>query len=184
MQSKSPGGETSSGEQAPSMTHGQAIAMLVAVIVGVSIYVVPLGMVGIKDVWCGFLFLLYWSKVEHMDNKRIIPTLLGGLFGLGMAYMFATLPTALGPALGWSIATGVVIVVVYCLLMGWLSTFINTPAMLFLTVGAAPEMLHHADFSGAVIALVVGVAFFAGVANLGMYFVSRRAANRTQSAQA
>lgn len=173
MQSKSSRDGPSSGKQATRMTHGQAIALIMAITVGVCIYIIPLGLFGIKEFWCGILFLLYWSNFEHMDNKRFIPSLVGALVGLGMAYLFATLPALLGPAMGWGIALGVVVVAVYLLLMGWLSLFVNMATMLFLTVAGTPEMLGNADFPGAAIALVVGAAYFTAVTNLGMYVVSR-----------
>lgn len=160
-------------EQSGGVTHIQTVALLVAITIGVSIFIVPMAWLGIEDFWCGFLFLLYWSGVEHMDNKRIVPVCVGGLVGLGIAAMFAILPDVLGPAWGWSIALVVVVAAVYCLIQGWLGTFINTATMLFLTVGGAPEMLHYATFYEGAIALVVAAVYFSAVANLAMYLINR-----------
>lgn len=88
--------EAASTDGTASVAHGQTIALLIAITVGVTIFIIPLAMAGIKDFWCGILFLLYWPSFEHMDNQRIAPSLVGVLVGLGFAYLFATLPTLLG----------------------------------------------------------------------------------------
>jgi hypothetical protein len=101
----------------------------------------------------------YWTSFEHRSYKRFPASLIGALVGLGMAYMFVALPPVIGLAAVGGVTLAVIVVAVYCLLMSWLPLFVNMSAMLFLTVAGAPPVLHHADFPGAFLALIIG-AFF------------------------
>lgn len=158
----------------PRPTHLQAIGLIIAIIVVFGIYIGVLVHFGIFEFWSGILFFLYWSSFEHMDFDRFLTVLAGALAGLAMAYMFVALPQLLGMAVGGGLALAVVVIAVYCLLMGWLPFFINTTAMLFLTVGGIPSVQHHADFASAFIALAAGAAFFWGLVKGVMLVLNKR----------
>lgn len=162
----------------PSATHGQATALLLAIIVAVTVFIALLVPFGIYDFWGGILFLFYWSSIEQMKFERIPASLAGALVGLGIAYMFMALPQAMAPLAGAGIALLVIVLAVYCLIMGWLAFFINKSTMLFLTVAGIPEIQHHASFGGAAIALVVGAVFFCGLIKAGMHLTARRGQRR------
>jgi hypothetical protein len=66
-----------------------------------------------------------------------------------------------------------ILVMMYCAVMGWLSVAINTTCWAFLTIGTIPLIQAQVDFPGSFAALALGVAYFAWLAQL---FMQRAAA--------
>src|SRR5262249_38395668 len=123
-------------------------------------------MLGIKEFWSGFLFLTYWAGIEQMNFKKLPGCIVGALSGLLLAYLLFVLPTWLGAG-GIPVFLGLIVIVVYCQIMGWLAVAINMTTMLFLTVGTIPSVQAGVDFAGALAALILGVCYFAGLVWVG-----------------
>lgn len=142
----------------PELSPAKGLLVLSAIIVLVALFLWLSHTVGVVQVWAGFLFILYWAGLEHVQMERLLPSVVGSLSGLGLAYGMNVLPEQLGNT-GWAIFLGAVLVAVYCQVMGWLPVVVNMAMMLFLTVGTVLAVQQHADLSNAFAALVLGIVF-------------------------
>lgn len=149
-------------QSASAMTPAKGLLVLLGVVVVVGGFIGLNAALGIKEFWGGFLFLLYWTGIEHGKFEKLPGLIVGSLFGLGLAYLLLALPLWLGEP-GGLVFLGLILVVVYCQIMGWLSLAVNMAAMLFLTVGTIPAVQGGADFAGALAALLLGIVYFGGL---------------------
>ena len=146
----------------PAMSPAKGLLVLIGVVVVVGGFIALCAALGIKEFWGGFLFLLYWSGIEHMKFERLPHCISGALLGLLLSYLLFALPIWLGE-IGGVVFLGLILVVVYCQIMGWFSVAVNMTAMLFLTVGTIPAVQTGADFAGVLAALVLGILYFVGL---------------------
>ena len=149
-------------QSAPAMSPAKGLLVLLGVVVVVGGFIGLNAALGIKEFWGGFLFLLYWTGVEHGKFEKLPGLIVGALFGLGLAYLLLALPLWLGDV-GGLVFLGLILAVVYCQIMGWLSLAVNMVAMLFLTVGTIPAVQSSTDFAGVLVALLLGIVFFGGL---------------------
>jgi hypothetical protein len=154
---------------APAMSPAKGLLILGGVVVVVGGFIGLNTALGIKEFWGGFLFLLWWTGVEHMKFEKLPSCIIGALVGLALSYLLHALPQWIGP-LGGLVFLGLILVVVYCQIMGWLAIAINMIAMLFLTVGTIPAVQAGADFAGVLAALILGVIYFVGLLKLSTLF--------------
>lgn len=141
------------------ITPAKGLLSLVNIIVLVAAFVALNTWIGIADFWAGFLFVLYWSGVEHLKIEKLPACIIGGAIGLLVSYAMQTMPHALGP-LGVLIPLGIIIVMVYCQVMGWAPIAVNTATMLFLTVATMPALQMHGNFGSVFSGFGIGVVFF------------------------
>ncbi len=146
-------------EDTEALSPGKALLMLGAIIVFVGLFIALNYWAGIADFWAGFLFILYWSTVEQMNEQRLPHCIVGAVVGLLAAYALQTLPQILGPY-GLLIPMAAILVMIYCQLMGWLAVAVNTATMLFLTVATIPMLQSNGDFVSIFSGLGMGVVFF------------------------
>ncbi len=156
----------------PALTPGKGLLALLAVVVLVAAFVWMNHALGVSQVWAGFLFILYWAGLEHVQMERLVPSSVGALAGLGIAYALHVLPPQLG-ATGWAIVVGLILVAIYCQIMGWLPIVVNMATMLFLTVGCVPAVQQHADLVNAFAALVSGIVFMVVLVVGGKWVAAR-----------
>lgn len=154
------------GPAAATVTPVKAFLMLVGLVVVMGAFLFLNHMLGITETWAAFLFLLYWGGIEQLKIEKLPACFVGAVLGILLALSLRQLPLWLGNA-GAGVFLGVLLVVVYCQLMGWLMLAVNMATMIFLTVGTLPPMQASADFPGALIALAVATVFFAGLAGVG-----------------
>lgn len=133
------------------------IALVVALYLGLAM------VLGLKEFWAGFLFLFFWAGIEQMRFERINAAVMGASMGLLTALALNQLPILLGITAGLGLALGLVVILVYCQVMGWISLLVNNATMLFLTVATIPHLQTHGSFDEMFAALYVGVAFFGGL---------------------
>jgi hypothetical protein len=159
---------------AAAMTPAKGLLVLAGVVVVVGAFIGLNHVLGIKEFWAGFLFLLYWTGFEHMKFDKLPSCIVGALFGLLLAYLLFALPGWMGPT-GGLVFLGLILVVIYCQIMGWLTLAINMCAMLFLTVGTIPVVQAGVNFANAFIALGLGIVFFGGLFWIGNLLKQRKA---------
>lgn len=150
---------TSSGQTAAAMTPLKGLLMLGNIILFVAAFVALNYWIGIADFWAGFLFVLYWSSVEHLQEERLPHSIVGAVTGLLVSFAMQTLPHTLGTA-GILIPLAAILGMIYCQVMGWLPMVVNTATMLFLTVATMPLLQTHGNFVSIFSGLGMGVAFF------------------------
>ena len=142
----------------PALSPAKGLLVLLAIIVLVVAFLALSHAAGVTEVWAGFLFVLYWAAIEHVQMEKLVPSIVGSVAGLGIAYAMHAVPPLMGGA-GWAIVLGVVVVAVYCQVMGWAPTLVNVAMMLFLTVGVVPAVQQHANWQDAFAGLGLGIAF-------------------------
>lgn len=158
-----------------------ALGVLVAVIALIAGFIGLVVLFNITEVWAGFLFLLYWGGVHHLDLKEYPAAALGSCFGLLLVYLAHNLGTLLGfPELSLPLFLALICTVVYFQILGKFTLIINLAAMLFLTVGTIPQLseLNVFDIGKAV---VLSAAYFGLIAALGHWIAARRAQNSEPS---
>jgi hypothetical protein len=145
----------------PRPTPLKALLLLFGAVLLVVGYIVLCGvLLGDKEVYAGFLFLLCWSALEHLKLERLPATILGAAIGLGLGVLLKLLLSGSLGATGGYIFGALMLPVVYCQLMGWLPLLINFTTMTFLAVTTIPDIQAGGDFRGAAIALVAGILYF------------------------
>lgn len=158
------------------ITPVKALGLLAVVVIVVAGFLGLLAAVGNHEAWAGFLFLLYWSMVEGMKAEALPKSILGALVGLGIASLLFLLPDRLGNTPGLLAFVVVILVLVYLQLRGRLPTAINAATMIFLTVATIPHVQAHASFTQTLVALLLGIAYFGGLALIVTFVIKRRAA--------
>lgn len=162
---------------AARMSPGKGLLVLLAIIVGTAALLGLFHVTGVTAPYAGFLFLLYWAGLNHAAPELYLPSLIGGLVGIALAWGLTVLPLALGTGPGFAVALGLLLLAIYMLVMGWLPIAINNSTMLFLTVASAAPLHNVATLAQMARGLVVGAAF-AGA----LFFILKRLTAR-QGAQ-
>lgn len=151
-------------------------AVVVAIAVVVVCYILLASQLKLPEFWAGFLWLFYWAGIEHMNFERFADSVTGALVGLLTALALHVFPEQAGTA-GLVGALGIVVLLVYCSVMGWMKMLVNNATMLFLTVATVPAIQSSVNFSHVFGALLVGVVFFGGLLWLGSV-IGRRLASK------
>ena len=125
----------------PAMSPLLALGILAAVIAILLIFIGLVALIGVTEVWAGFLFLLYWGGIHKLNMEEYAPAFIGALFGLVLIYLAHHLGELVGnPDLGLALFLALICVLVYFQILGKLHLFNNLAAMLFLTVGTIPQL--------------------------------------------
>ena len=171
---------TPSAPQAAPMSPGKGLLVLGAVIVVIGAFLALNHALGIAETWVAFLFLLYWAGIEQIKFNKLAACIVGAIVGLLMTFLLQTLPVQLG-AIGGAVFLGAVLVLVYLQIMGWLTVAVNIVTMLFLTVGTIPLIQSGFSFTNSLLALALGVAYFAGLAGIAFLLQKRSADKNVKS---
>jgi hypothetical protein len=167
-------------ESAPAapaaLTPGKGLLVLAGVVVVIGAFIALNHALGIADFWVAFLFLLYWSSVEHMSFAKLPRCVIGALVGMLFGYLLQTLPVVMGP-IGGLVFLVAILALIYCQLMGWFPIAVNMMTMLFLTVVTIPTIQGTANFGVLLVALALGLAYFVGLLAVAN-FVKQRMAKR------
>jgi hypothetical protein len=170
---------TEGGTHATSgLAPGAAVLTLGASAVVIAMFIALDYALGITDFWVGFLFLTYWGGVELLKLERWPKCVLGSMVGLLAALGLQALPQMMGATVGFAVALGAIVVLVYCLLVGWWPIAVNTCAMLFLTVATIPVLQSGPGLLKLFPALGTGVAYFGAVALIVQMLTKRFAGKR------
>jgi hypothetical protein len=122
----------------------------------------------------GLLMLWYWANFERMALPRLLPSILGALVGIGLAWgMFYGL-TQHGP-LGLAVGLSLLIVAIYLDIVKLAPLFINGATMLFSIVAAAPLVQLKVDWVELCLSAAGGGLFFGGLIALLKWLAGRKA---------
>lgn len=121
---------------------GKAILVEFALIIGIGLLMGLYYLLHLSEMWVGFLFILWWSTAMKLDISELLNTGIGGVIGIGLAYLITNPPLTQG--YGMAIAGALVILSVFFMIRGQLGSFINGSTMLFLTVSTIPNLLQSA----------------------------------------
>jgi hypothetical protein len=163
----------SHAQSAPRVTPVQGLLLLAAVIVFVAAYLLLDRAMGLTEAWAGFLFLVCWA-VSQLDPAKLAECAIGAFVGVLVAYALQRLPPVLG-VVAFVPILGVILAMVYCQIMGWLTLLVNLTTMAFLTIAAMPLVQAYVSFPNLFATLAFGIAYFAGLVLLGRWFAGRAA---------
>jgi hypothetical protein len=166
MNQPTPSGAPGTGtHSAPQVTKVQGLLVLAAVVVFVAGYLLLTQALGLTEPWAGFLFLVCWA-VSQLNPSKLAECAVGAFVGVLVAYALQRLPPVLG-TVAFVPILGVILVMVYCQIMGWLNLLVNLTTMAFLTIGAMPLVQAHVSFPNLFATLAFGIAYFAALVLLG-----------------
>ena len=177
MNQSSPSAEH--GNSAPAnarITPVTGLLVLAAIVVLVAIYLTLNYAMGLTESWAGFMFLVCWA-VSHMDLSKLADCAVGAFAGVLAAYAMQTLPPMLGPV-AWVPILCLILAMVYCQIMGWLTMIVNLTTMTFLTIASMPVVQAHVSFPNVFATLAFGVVYFAGLVVIGRWFMKHAAAKQ------
>ena len=155
----------------------KALLMLVGVIFLIGGYITLVGLLGNVEFYAGFIFLLCWMVLEQGKLERFPHAVIGGAFGVALGYLLQQLVGGWG-ATGGYIFGALVLPILFCQFMGWLSLIINMTAMTFLAVVTIPHIQIHGNFGDTAIALLVSVIYFGLIIGGGGWLAARRGAKQ------
>lgn len=154
---------TPSVDETVALTPTKGFVVLVILVATIGAFLALSSALAIVEPWVGCLFLLYWGGIEKADLKKLASSAVGAAVGLLMAYLLQRLPLWLGESTAGLVFLAGLVVLIYCLLMGWLQTVVNMATMLFITIATIPSIQSSYQFDDALIALTFSVAYFAGL---------------------
>jgi hypothetical protein len=146
-----------------SPTLRQALLLLAAIIVLVSVFIALCSGLGIVDLFPGFFFLYHWGSIEQGKLSALRSVIPGAFFGLGLGWLLLALS---GSLFGLSIFIAVLLPVILCQILGRFPLVINTATMLFLTFSTIAHVQAHASFPGMFAGLAVAIALFVPIVAL------------------
>jgi hypothetical protein len=152
-------------QAAARVTPVQGLLVLVAVVILVAGYLLLNQAMGLTEAWAGFLFLVCWA-VSQLDRSKLAECAVGAFVGVLVAYALQKLPPVLGVGAFVPILV-VILAMVYCQIMGWLTLLVNLTTMAFLTIASMPLVQVHVSFPNLFATLAFGIAYFAGWVLLG-----------------
>jgi hypothetical protein len=165
----------SQNQESPTVSPLAAFGVLLGVIAVILGFLGLVVLLSITEVWAGFLFLLYWGGIQHLELKEYPAATLGSLFGLLLIYLAHNLGTILGlPDLSLPLFLGVICTVVYLQILGKFSLVINLASMLFLTVGTIPQ-LAELDILNIAKAVALSALYFGLLAAIGNTMMAHKA---------
>ncbi len=166
---------TAQAETTDPMTPVKGLLVLLGIIIVVGGFIALNTALGLHEFWAGFLFLLYWAGIEQFAWDKLAACVVGAIVGLLMAWLAFALPGWLGDA-GGLVFLALILALIYCQVMGWLSVAINLATMLLLTAGTIPAVQEHVNFADAFISLGLAFIYFVGLLWAGMRVMAKKAA--------
>jgi hypothetical protein len=173
-QSAPPAVQESSAQADARMTPVTGLLVLGAVVVIVATYLLLNHAMGLTESWAGFLFLVCWA-VSQLDVSKLAECAIGAFVGVLVAYAIQRLPPVLG-MIAFVPILGVILAMVYCQIMAWLTMLVNLTTMTFLTIASMPLVQAHVSFPNLFATLAFGVAYFGGLVLVGRWFTQHAAA--------
>lgn len=131
-------------------------------------------LLGIGMVYMGFLFLLYWMGIMQQSMKAFVPSLVGGLAGIGMAWLLLALPEIAGPIALYG-AGALLAAAIFCLIRGQFGLVVNNSMMLFLTVATIPDIKIADNVLEMTAAVLVAAGYSFAFATMLGWIMARRA---------
>ncbi|WBW95651.1 hypothetical protein [Oceanirhabdus sp. W0125-5] len=162
-----------------NMSFGKALLIMFPVIAFIGLYVGINSLLGLKEVWVGFLLLWYWGMEKKASFDALLKTIFpGAVIGIAAAYILHTLPDLLG-TVGLIISLIMVLFIVICTFTGWLKMFVNGATFFYLTVLSIPMVAEKANYLEYLIVILVGCVYL-GTSSWLMNKLSKSKKHETQ----
>ncbi len=161
--------------------------MTLALIVGVVPFMAGLiglyTLLGVGMAYIGLLFLVYWAAILGQAPAAYLPSVLGGLSGITLAWIFIALPPLIGIS-GLVVAAPVLVALLFCFMRGHVPLAVNNATMLFLTVATIPQLDIAANVRTMAESLMVSAIYMGAVALIVHLVTTRRNRGKTEAAVA
>ena len=156
---------------APSPLAGLAVAAVV--VTGIFGWVALAGrFLSEASLFAGFMMLWYWAKVEHLAMRRLPSAVLGGLVGVGLAWVIHYGSLTYGPG-GFGFGLALLVVAIYLDVIEIVPMLVNASTMLYSIVAAAPLIQLKIDWLELCFATVGGGLFFGAYVAAIMWLVAK-----------
>jgi hypothetical protein len=157
---------------------------LLVVILAVGGYMGLTALLGVREYWAGFLFLLQWGMMEQLKIDHLPKSALGAATGAAIAFLPAWLTPALGLVGAGAAMTVAILAATFCLILGKAPIIVNAATMLFLTILSIPHLAAQVRSIDVYAGLAAGVLFFGGLAALATWAQGRSAVRSRASGYA
>jgi Protein of unknown function (DUF1097) len=131
--------------------------------------------------WPAFIAMIFFFA-EHMDPKKAVHILVGGVFGIGCILLAKPIIGALAPLLGMELARlAFIVILVYAIVAfgEMLPALFNNYAFMYLTVtGLAVQLPNPNPFLLMAVAAVGGAILIGGVIGIGRIMMMQAAAKQ------
>ena len=161
----------------------QAVAGVIITVVVVALKLVIGTTLRIPALCMVFLFATYWGSIRHLALADWMPSAVGGLAGIGLAWLLHVLPAAHGLP-GVLLALAPTLVAIYFLIRRKLALLINPSFLLFLTVATIPSQATTVSHAGMAMGMLFGAAYAGGLTLLVQRLAARRTATTLLSERA
>jgi len=158
---------------APPMRFIHSVQLFLLIVASVAAFIYLGTTIGLTTGFAGFTLLWYWATVEQAEFNRLVPSVVGALVGVGLAWLFAVLPVKFGME-GLVAAYAVTASALFVVILNWLPQAVNGATMLFVTILGAPALLTTVNFPQLVEAVVLAAVFFAAVVYGAKVYVAAR----------
>lgn len=165
-----------SDPKAPDMRPSvpSAILTVLGIVPFIGLLMLVYQVLGLGAPYFGFIFLLYWMAIQHLDFSQFVPSLAGGLSGIGIGWILLTVPGQYGTS-GLSAALVLTATILFLYTRRQALIVINNSTMLYLAIAAIPELRITQNAPGYAASLLVGALYSAASVALGRWIASRRA---------
>ncbi|MCU1717681.1 hypothetical protein [Pseudomonas sp. 5P_3.1_Bac2] len=155
------------------LSPAKGLIVLICVIAVISGFIALSMSLNIHNFWPAFLFVLYWASIDQARTDRLLADALGAAVGMALAYCLWIMQSV--GMLMTVVVLLALVFAIYCTIMSWLPSIINTATMLFLTVCTIPAINSHVPFVELASALGLGIFVFGGLGLLAAWCAQRRA---------
>jgi len=158
----------------PIPTILSTLVTMVCIIPGIGLLMLIFRETGITHYYFGFLFMIYWGAIMQMAMPAFLPSLIGSLTGLAIAWMPLGLAPIIGPT-AYVISIIAIATLVFCFLRGHFRVVVNIATMLFLTLSGIPELQLVENAPQMVAAVIIAALYMGAVAIVMNRLMARRA---------
>jgi hypothetical protein len=152
---------------------------LAATVVLVAVYIILFAVLHNPELYAGFLFLACWTLIDQGKLERLPHAIGGSAVGLALGYAMHVLMAGSLGATGGYIFGGLVLIVLYCQFVGWLSLFVNATTMMFLAVVTIPHVQTYGNFKNTAIGLGIGIIYFGLILGVASRITNKPSATET-----
>ncbi|MCM1991732.1 hypothetical protein [Oceanirhabdus seepicola] len=162
-----------------NMSFRKAFLLMIPVIAFLALYTAINLMLGLKEVWIGFLLLWYWGE-KNASLEALLKTIFpGAVIGVAVAYILHTLPDLIGTS-GLIISLIIVLFIVMCTFAGRFKMYVNGATFLYLTVISIPMIAEKANYFEYLMVIVVGCVYL-GLSSWLMKLISKPKNDKIES---
>lgn len=150
-----------------------SIALIVGAVGFMAVFFVACGALGVTMPVFGLLFLVYWAAILRQDLSLYVPSLVGSVAGIFIAWLVVALFPPMGTT-GAILSFGTIAAMLFCFMRGHAAIAVNNATMLFLTVATVAQLDVKRNLGMMVLSLVVGAAYMGATAMIVKAVRSRR----------